>query len=135
MKEVEDPIPSARAQFFYASPLPIDDPLSALPPTTGDSKSVKYSPRPFSAYDNNALEEAWLGLCSRKDGNVNKDGREKTKKISPKGRESQAEKRASAINELANKHNKKHARDIFVGDYTAAKNGKKSAGNPKQGVT
>lgn len=55
-----------KAQFFYSSPLPLDDPLSVVPTPTG-SVSVKHPPRPFAAGDNNALEEAWLGLASEKD--------------------------------------------------------------------
>lgn len=61
-------IPDLKAQFFYNSPLPIDDPLSAVPtPAASDSKSIRHPPRPFSARDNNALEEAWLGFFSEKD--------------------------------------------------------------------
>lgn len=53
--------PRAKAQFFYTSSLPIDDPLSPLPPpSTGPSPKVP--PRPFSVRDNAALEEAWGGL-------------------------------------------------------------------------
>jgi hypothetical protein len=65
----DDDIPPLKAQFFYASPLPIDDPLSAAPtPASSDSKSIKHTPpRPFSAYDQSALEEAWLGLGSGTD--------------------------------------------------------------------
>ncbi|KAH8601294.1 DDHD domain-containing protein [Bisporella sp. PMI_857] len=55
----EDGMPSMKAQFFYTSPLPIDDPLSAVPPASS-SETTKHPPRPFSAFDNNALEEAWL---------------------------------------------------------------------------
>ncbi|KAH7409227.1 DDHD domain-containing protein [Cadophora sp. MPI-SDFR-AT-0126] len=55
-------IPPLKTHFFYASPLPLDDPLSAIPIPTGDSKSTKHPPRPFSARDNNALEEIWLGF-------------------------------------------------------------------------
>jgi hypothetical protein len=59
-----DDIPRLKAQFFYSSAFPIDDPLSAVPiRNTSDPKTAKYPPRPFSAYDNNALEEAWLGLA------------------------------------------------------------------------
>lgn len=58
----EDDAPPRRSCFFYASPLPIDDPLSAVPIPTGEL--TKHPPRPFSARDNNALEEAWLGLSS-----------------------------------------------------------------------
>lgn len=53
-------IPSLRAGWFYTSPLPIDDPLSAVPPPSG-SESVRHPPRPFSPYDSGGLEEAWLG--------------------------------------------------------------------------
>ncbi|KAI9769857.1 MAG: hypothetical protein M1835_006652 [Candelina submexicana] len=61
---VSDIPPKIRAQFFYTSALPIDDPLSAVPlPTSGSgSTPSKHPPRPFSAYDNAALEEAWEGL-------------------------------------------------------------------------
>ena len=50
--------PPVRAQFFYVSFLPIDDPLSPLA-TPSDSKSTQQPPQPFSARDNIALEEAW----------------------------------------------------------------------------
>ena len=53
-----DEPPSLRARFFYTSVLPIDDPLSPLPPLS-DSKTANQPPRPFSARDNAALEEAW----------------------------------------------------------------------------
>ena len=56
--------PKIRAHFFYSSYLPIDDPLSPLPALTSNATSglAKSSPRPFSAYDNAALEEAWQDL-------------------------------------------------------------------------
>ncbi|GAM90103.1 hypothetical protein ANO11243_081430 [Dothideomycetidae sp. 11243] len=55
--------PPARARFFYASPLAIDDPLSPVPPpSSGASVSSKLIPRPFSKYDNIRLERAWLDL-------------------------------------------------------------------------
>ncbi|KAJ9602612.1 hypothetical protein H2200_012805 [Cladophialophora chaetospira] len=50
--------PSVKAQFFYVSSLPIDDPLSPLPPISAD-KATDLPPQPFSAKDNAALEEAW----------------------------------------------------------------------------
>lgn len=60
--EAQEP-PNAKAQFFYVSALPIDDPLSPLPPVASESKSArsKYPPQPFSIRDNAALEEAWIG--------------------------------------------------------------------------
>lgn len=56
--------PPAHARFFYTSPLAIDDPLSPLPPPaqTGQPTHSKQPPRPFSEYDNAALEKAWLEL-------------------------------------------------------------------------
>lgn len=52
-----------RAQFFYCSSLPIDDPLSPVPPPqTGAAKASRLPPRPFSIHDNRALEEAWLKI-------------------------------------------------------------------------
>jgi len=59
-------IPPLKTHFFYTSPLPIDDPLSAIPiPTGSDTKSIRHPPRPFSARDNNALEDIWLGFSGR----------------------------------------------------------------------
>ncbi|MCJ1435256.1 hypothetical protein MMC27_004628 [Xylographa pallens] len=62
--ELSDEPPHIRPHFFYSSTLPIDDPLSPLPAlsTSSPSASAKVRPRPFSTYDNAALEEAWQGL-------------------------------------------------------------------------
>ena len=58
----EDGIPRVTAQFFYVSSLPIDDPLSPLPPIpSGDRSTQQIPPQPFSERDHAALEEAWLG--------------------------------------------------------------------------
>ncbi|RAK79201.1 DDHD family phospholipase [Aspergillus fijiensis CBS 313.89] len=56
--------PSVRPQFFYTSPLPIDDPLTALPPPSGGqgSANAKAPLQPYSVRDNAALEEAWKSL-------------------------------------------------------------------------
>ncbi|KAH1396828.1 hypothetical protein KXW21_004527 [Aspergillus fumigatus] len=56
--------PKVRAQFFYTSSLPIDDPLSALPPPSSgqNAKNERAPPQPFSVKDNIALEEAWRHL-------------------------------------------------------------------------
>jgi hypothetical protein len=104
--KTNDDIPALRAQFFYASPLPIDDPLTAVPPPTGDLRAAKHPPRPYSAYDNNALEEAWLGLTSPRD----RKRHLKIRSTSPKPlTKAEAEKRAALVSEIAAKHNKKHA--------------------------
>lgn len=53
--------PPLRAHFFYSSALPIDDPLSPVPPPSSSTHTSpsKVPPRPFSLVDNTALEEAW----------------------------------------------------------------------------
>ncbi|KAL8707636.1 MAG: hypothetical protein Q9220_007374 [cf. Caloplaca sp. 1 TL-2023] len=58
--------PLIRAQFFYSSPLPIDDPLSPVPPPSSKPNAAsRVPPRPFSVTDNKALEEAWQSLQKR----------------------------------------------------------------------
>ncbi|KAJ5747056.1 uncharacterized protein N7511_008752 [Penicillium nucicola] len=55
--------PEIQAQFFYVSSLPIDDPLAALPPPASQGAgSERIPPKPFSARDNIALEDAWRDL-------------------------------------------------------------------------
>ncbi|KAL4873993.1 hypothetical protein BDV12DRAFT_158861 [Aspergillus spectabilis] len=60
--------PKPRPQFFYVSSLPIDDPLSSLPPPAGgqDQANERVPPQPFSVRDNDALEEAWLSIQREK---------------------------------------------------------------------
>lgn len=70
-QDQDDPVttdgqpPHVKAQFFYVSSLPIDDPLSPLPPISAD-KATNLPPQPFSVRDNAALEEAWTAF--QKDG-------------------------------------------------------------------
>ncbi|KAF1911810.1 DDHD domain-containing protein [Ampelomyces quisqualis] len=55
--------PAIHVRYFYTSPLAIDDPLSPVPPpVTGSAAGKKQPPRPFSGYDNDAIDESWLGL-------------------------------------------------------------------------
>ena len=56
--------PEVNAQFFYISSVPIDDPLSPVPPAASEKASAKHPPQPFSARDNAALEEAWQSFQS-----------------------------------------------------------------------
>lgn len=115
----DDDIPAVKVQFFYSSPLPIDDPLTAVPASTaGELKTVKHNPRPFSAYDNNALEEAWLALTGDKDRKNHRKLRNSPLKPLTK---SQAERRASIVNELATKHNRKHTKEAPLGASSAGK--------------
>jgi len=56
----EEHAPHIQIRYFYASPLAIDDPLSAVPPPAlSTSTPIRHAPRPFSKYDNNLLNEAW----------------------------------------------------------------------------
>lgn len=59
---ISDLPPKIAARFFYSSALPIDDPLSPLPPPSTNSTPSKVAPLPFSHHDNAALEEAWQNL-------------------------------------------------------------------------
>jgi hypothetical protein len=61
----DDDIPPLKSQFFYASQIGIDDPLSAVPIPGSKSKTTDHLPRPFSAYDNIALEEAWMSFSTK----------------------------------------------------------------------
>lgn len=62
--------PDVRSQFFYASSLPIDDPLASVPQQTGQSAdNEKAPPQPFSARDNIALEKAWRDLGEAQQAN------------------------------------------------------------------
>lgn len=55
-----EPPPAIEARFFYTSPLPIDDPLSPLPPPAANTNvPLRQPPKPFSRYDNKALDKAW----------------------------------------------------------------------------
>jgi pimeloyl-ACP methyl ester carboxylesterase len=55
--------PPIKAQFFYVSSLPIDDPLSPLPPISSDTKpSQAHQPQPFSIRDDAALSDAWQSI-------------------------------------------------------------------------
>ncbi|KAE8354177.1 DDHD domain-containing protein [Aspergillus coremiiformis] len=60
----QDKPPKPRPQFFYVSSLPIDDPLTALPPPSGNQGpgNERAPPQPFSVKDNIALEESWVSL-------------------------------------------------------------------------
>ncbi|OAQ98179.1 hypothetical protein LLEC1_02761 [Akanthomyces lecanii] len=65
LSERDGGMPPIKAQFFYSSSIPIDDPLSASSHTaTTDFRKYKELLRPFGRGDNNALETAWLSLST-----------------------------------------------------------------------
>lgn len=63
----DDQVPAANPQYFYSSPIPIDDPLSAAVGTIHDASNPSsgvQNLRPFSEGDNLSLERAWLGFAN-----------------------------------------------------------------------
>lgn len=58
--------PQLHARFFYQSPLSLDDPLAPVQlPTANPIPTSRIPPKPFSAYDSEALDRAWTELQSR----------------------------------------------------------------------
>lgn len=57
-----EPPPPIDARFFYTSPLPIDDPLSPVPPPASGRVPASQPPKPYSEYDNSSLDKAWHEL-------------------------------------------------------------------------
>ncbi|KAI1748495.1 DDHD domain-containing protein [Xylaria castorea] len=102
-------IPPAAAQFFYASPVPIDDPLSAIA-APNDPRSLRATLQPFSPGDNNALEAAWLALASDRHSR-NHDHAHRRRSPSPSLAKANAAKLATIAHDLAVKHTEKHARE------------------------
>ncbi|RYP57120.1 hypothetical protein DL769_009670 [Monosporascus sp. CRB-8-3] len=107
-----DEIPPINAQYFYSSPIPIDDPLSAsaITATTTDSKTSKGNLQPFSRGDNNALERAWLGLASAQYRRNHAQAR-RSRSPSPSLARANADKLTAIVHDLAVKHVEKHARE------------------------
>lgn len=66
--EVSVQAPKLRAHFFYSSALPIDDPLSPIPPPSNPANAgpSRVPPRPFSVHDSQALEVTWQESNTRK---------------------------------------------------------------------
>lgn len=102
-----DDAPRLNVQYFYSSSLPIDDPLSVVPtPVDADSRNPKHPPRPFSTYDNNALENAWRSLVSMQDRKYHDKIRAANLKPLTKA---QILRRATIVKELTVKHTLKHS--------------------------
>ncbi|KIW34397.1 uncharacterized protein PV07_01175 [Cladophialophora immunda] len=76
--------PRVKAQFFYVSSLPIDDPLSPLPPVSAD-KATDLPPQPFSVRDNAALEEAWLTFQKGDGGPQGQEGVSRRRNLGQEG--------------------------------------------------
>ncbi|TQV91331.1 hypothetical protein V2A60_009018 [Cordyceps javanica] len=102
-------MPSIKAQFFYSSSIPIDDPLSASSHTaTTDQRRYKELLRPFGRGDNNALETAWLSLSTIE----HRIRHEALRSGNPGNRSlvrQDAESREKFVQRAASKHRKLHA--------------------------
>lgn len=98
------------AQFFYSSPVPIDDPLSAIA-AANDPRSQRSALQPFSPGDNNALEAAWLGLATEQYSR-NHDHARRRRSPSPSLAKTNAREIAAIARDLAVKHADKHAREV-----------------------
>ncbi|KAM3500252.1 hypothetical protein MY11210_009537 [Beauveria gryllotalpidicola] len=101
-------MPPVKAQFFYSSSVPIDDPLSASSHTaTTDFKKYKELLRPFGRGDNNALETAWMSLStteSRSRHEALRSGKPKTRSLANKD----AKSREELVQKAAQKHGEIH---------------------------
>ncbi|KAL7917421.1 DDHD domain-containing protein [Trichoderma austrokoningii] len=106
----DDGAPCIKAQFFYTSLFPIDDPLSSSAPAGGADSKSKAPLRPFSQDDNDVLQQAWLGLASeshRIQHEAIRSGREP----GPSAVKSELERRDQVIRQLASKHIRIHEID------------------------
>ncbi|KAH8892071.1 hypothetical protein GQ53DRAFT_746528 [Thozetella sp. PMI_491] len=97
-------IPPIKAQFFYSSQIPLDDPLSAATAGTADGKG---SLRPFSPRDNIALEKAWLSLGSPRD-QKNHYNSVRHRSPSPSLSRANAGRLEAIVQDLVSRHTDKH---------------------------
>lgn len=136
IKKGEEDLPPLKAQFFYASPFPINDPLCALP-TPGTSESTNQTPLPFNSYDNNALEEAWQNLSAdekrrahqrmeKAEVKAQAQALKAARKAARRTRTADGimtdelrEMRAKACSDISRKHAEKHARELINRDQNA----------------
>lgn len=109
LPERDGGMPPLKAQFFYSSSIPIDDPLSASSHApAADFRRYKSLLRPFGRGDNNALETAWLSLGTAQDRARHQallNGKEKTKEIINKDLET----RNGIVQLIAREHTKMHS--------------------------
>ncbi|KAK4165100.1 phospholipase DDHD1 [Cladorrhinum sp. PSN259] len=107
----DDTPPPINAQFFYSSPIPIDDPLSAASTIITTSSTTpaesKLPVRPFTAGDNLALERAWRGFRNEE----HRNGHAAAIKRQKRGDESAESVRAKfkgIVERLAKVHKERH---------------------------
>ncbi|EGX89192.1 DDHD domain protein [Cordyceps militaris CM01] len=121
LPERDGGMPPVKAQFFYSSSIPIDDPLSASSHTaTTDTRKNKELLRPFGRGDNNALETAWLSLSTAEDRSRHtalRSGKPKNGSIVEQG----ADWREKLVTRAAQNHGNTHAGSPVDQDILARK--------------
>ncbi|CAN8103818.1 unnamed protein product [Discula destructiva] len=105
-------IPPIKAQYFYHSMIPIDDPLSTatIPVSSSSDNTSRAALRPFSQADTNALERAWLSLATESFRSSHQAS------LAERGRSASlaaasAETLQSIVDTLCRKHKQKHANE------------------------
>ncbi|KAH7021094.1 DDHD domain-containing protein [Microdochium trichocladiopsis] len=117
--ELED-IPPVKAQFFYTSVVPIDDPLSTSTiAASTDANAAKGITQPFSEGDNNELEKAWLSL-STDEFRRNHAFARRDRSPSPSLAKTNSKRLEVIIHELARKHVEIHATERAPQEFMEA---------------
>lgn len=123
-------IPPIRAQYFYSSLIPIDDPLStATVPASSDSNASRSALRPFSQADSNALERAWLSLASDSLRSSHHASLADPR-LSASLAATNSAKVQAIVDSLLSKHQKKHAQDRSPALVEAPSNSLANAATP-----
>ncbi|KXJ89653.1 DDHD domain-domain-containing protein [Microdochium bolleyi] len=115
-----DDIPPVKAQFFYTSLVPIDDPLSTSTiAASTEANATKGTTQPFSEGDNNELERAWLSL-STGEYRRNHSFAQRDRSPSPSLGKANAARLEAIVRELALKHVELHATERPPQDFMDA---------------
>ncbi|KAK4205661.1 putative phospholipase [Triangularia verruculosa] len=115
----DDEVPRIATQFFYSSPIPIDDPLSAAIATIPDANNPAHAVqnlRAFSEGDNLALERAWLGFGNH-DSRAQHERQVRRYKLNKNVDEEEGEVRKrveGVVERLARVHVERHKRESGI---------------------
>ncbi|SLM40223.1 ddhd domain protein [Lasallia pustulata] len=132
--------PKITARFFYSSALPIDDPLSPLPPPSSNPTPSKVAPLPFSHHDNAALEEAWQSLNKEISREHTRGFRCKDERFDPQKQDTKPadEEQVSSLAKEDGRgvdHLTKIVKDVKNKAISMARRDSAGAVNPKEGET
>ena len=129
--------PKITPRFFYSSALPIDDPLSPLPPPSSNPTPSKVAPLPFSHHDNTALEEAWQSLNKEISREHTHGFRCKDEKLDPQKQDTKPadEEQVSSLAKEDGRGVAKIVKDVKNKAISMARRDSAGAENPKEGET